>query len=51
MGYGLHHGWAIEGAIGSTKKIDVSYLSPHAKMSDRQAEAVSGNRLHSDVWG
>jgi hypothetical protein len=35
MGYGLHHGWAIEGAIGSSKKIDVSYLSPHAKMADR----------------
>lgn len=29
LGYGLHVGWAIEGAIGSDFKIDASYLSPH----------------------
>ena len=28
MGFGLHIGWAIEGAIGSKFKIDASYLSP-----------------------
>ena len=27
MGYGLHLGWGIEGAIGSLFKIDASYLS------------------------
>ena len=30
MGFGLHVGWAIEGAIGSEYKIDASYLSPNA---------------------
>ena len=34
MGFGLHVGWAIEGAIGSEFKIDVSYLSPSVKLSD-----------------
>lgn len=29
MGFGLHYGWAIEGAIGSEFKIDASYLSPN----------------------
>ena len=29
IGSGLHVGWAIEGAIGSHRKIDASYLSPH----------------------
>jgi len=34
MGFGLHYGWAIEGAIGSNKKIDASYISPHVNMSE-----------------
>ena len=33
MGYGLHVGWAIEGAIGSFFKIDASYLSPNVNMA------------------
>merc|ERR1711972_878914 len=33
MGFGLHYGWAIEGAIGSEFKIDASYLSPHVNMA------------------
>ena len=33
MGFGLHCGWAIEGAIGSKFKIDASYLSPHVNMA------------------
>ncbi len=33
MGFGLHLGWAIEGAIGSAYKIDASYLSPNVNMS------------------
>lgn len=33
MGFGLHVGWAIEGAIGSSYKIDASYLSPNVNMA------------------
>jgi class 3 adenylate cyclase len=35
MGYGVHVGWCIEGAIGSLQKIDCTYLSPHVELSDR----------------
>jgi len=35
MGFGLHFGWAIEGAIGSVHKIDASYLSPHVNVAAR----------------
>ena len=35
MGFGLHVGWAIEGAIGSELKIDVSYLSPNVNIAAR----------------
>jgi class 3 adenylate cyclase len=35
MGFGLHVGWAIEGAIGSAYKIDASYLSPNVNMAAR----------------
>jgi hypothetical protein len=40
MGFGLHQGWAIEGAIGSFFKIDASYLSPNVNMAAR-LEAAS----------
>lgn len=40
MGYGLHSGWAIEGAIGSDLKIDASYLSPNVNLASR-LEAAS----------
>ena len=40
MGYGLHVGWAIEGAIGSRFKIDASYLSPHVNMASRLEAAT-----------
>lgn len=33
MGFGMHVGWAIEGAIGSKYKIDASYLSPHVNIA------------------
>ena len=33
LGFGLHLGWAVEGAIGSDFKIDASYLSPHVNMA------------------
>ena len=35
MGFGLHVGWAIEGAIGSMLKIDASYLSPNVNLAAR----------------
>jgi len=33
LGFGLHLGWSIEGAIGSAFKIDASYLSPHVNVA------------------
>ena len=35
LGYGLHVGWAIEGAIGSKYKIDASYLSPNVNIAEQ----------------
>ena len=40
MGFGLHQGWAIEGAIGSNHKIDASYLSPNVNMAARLEAAT-----------
>ena len=40
MGFGLHIGWAIEGAIGSQFKIDASYLSPNVNMAARLEAAT-----------
>lgn len=41
LGFGLHCGWAIEGAIGSECKIDASYLSPHVNMCARLETATT----------
>eukprot|EP01035_Chromulina_nebulosa_P017948 gene17948-23574_t len=35
MGFGLHAGWAIEGAVGSIHKVDATYLSPHVNIAAR----------------
>ena len=40
MGFGLHQGWAIEGAIGSQFKVDASYLSPNVNMASRLEAAT-----------
>ena len=40
MGFGLHVGWAIEGAIGSEHKVDASYLSPNVNMASRLEAAT-----------
>lgn len=40
MGFGLHLGAAIEGAIGSEFKIDASYLSPNVNMASRLEAAT-----------
>ena len=61
MSFGLHMGWAFEGAIGSEHKIDVSYLSPNVNLASRLESStkqygtllfVSGqviNRVSEDV--
>lgn len=41
MGFGLHCGWAIEGAIGSEFKIDASYLSPNVNLASRIEAATA----------
>lgn len=40
IGFGMHVGWAIEGAIGSKYKIDASYLSPHVNIASRLEAAT-----------
>lgn len=40
MGFGLHFGWGIEGAIGSEYKIDASYLSPNVNLASRLCAAT-----------
>lgn len=40
MGFGLHVGWGIEGAIGSSYKIDASYLSPNVNLASRLEAAT-----------
>jgi len=40
IGYGLHYGWAIEGAVGTNVKIDCSYLSPNVNLSARLESAT-----------
>jgi hypothetical protein len=44
-GYGLHMGWAIEGAIGSSLKIDASYLSPNVNLASRLEAATKQYRV------
>ncbi|OMJ87200.1 hypothetical protein SteCoe_11124 [Stentor coeruleus] len=46
MGFGLHQGWAIEGAIGSEFKIDASYLSPNVNMASRLEAATKQFGVH-----
>ena len=40
MGFGIHIGYGIEGAVGSTYKIDASYLSPNVNISARLETAT-----------
>lgn len=40
IGYGLHYGWAIEGAVGTNIKIDCSYLSPNVNLAARLQSAT-----------
>lgn len=34
LSFGLHFGWAIEGAVGTEFKIDASYLSPNVSIAN-----------------
>jgi len=47
MGFSLHSGWAIEGAIGSEFKIDASYLSPNVNMAARLESATKMYGCHT----
>mmetsp|Transcript_71030 Transcript_71030/g.205660 ORF Transcript_71030/g.205660 Transcript_71030/m.205660 type:complete len:947 (+) Transcript_71030:134-2974(+) len=40
VGFGLHLGWAIAGAIGSEYKIDASYVSPHVNLAAQLEDAA-----------
>lgn len=40
MAFGLHLGWAIEAAIGSYFKIDVSYMSPNVITTNKLMKAA-----------
>jgi len=42
--FGLHYGWAIEGAVGSEFKIDASYLSPNVSIAETIEKAT-------DIYG
>lgn len=51
MGFGLHIGWGIEGAIGSKFKIDASYLSPNVNMAARLEAATRQFGVHMLISG
>ena len=38
--FGMDAGWAVEGAVGSSYKIDATYLSPHVNMASRMMSAT-----------
>lgn len=40
VGCGLHLGWAVEGAIGTSLKVDASYLSPAVNVTARLESAT-----------
>mmetsp|Transcript_12565 Transcript_12565/g.40399 ORF Transcript_12565/g.40399 Transcript_12565/m.40399 type:complete len:383 (-) Transcript_12565:169-1317(-) len=44
--FGLHLGWAIEGAVGSDFKIDASYLSPNVSIAEAMERATHVYGVH-----
>lgn len=46
LGFGLHLGWSIEGAIGSVYKIDASYLSQHVNGASKLEEKTKEYGCH-----
>ena len=51
MGFGLHMGYGIEGAVGSTYKIDASYLSPNVNIAARLETATRQFKLSILISG
>ena len=51
IGIGMHVGWAIEGAIGSKRKIDPTYLSPHVNLCMKLEEMTKAYRTHIVISG
>eukprot|EP00929_Paragymnodinium_shiwhaense_P045546 TRINITY_DN2325_c0_g4_i1.p1 TRINITY_DN2325_c0_g4~~TRINITY_DN2325_c0_g4_i1.p1 ORF type:complete len:1012 (+),score=223.43 TRINITY_DN2325_c0_g4_i1:326-3361(+) len=41
LSFGMHAGWAIEGAVGTEFKIDASYLSPNVSIATTVESATS----------
>lgn len=41
LGFGLHAGWAIEGAVGTEYKIEASYLSPNVSIASAMQSAAT----------
>lgn len=39
--FGMHVGWAVEGAIGSHAKVDACYMSPHVDLAARLQRLTS----------
>merc|ERR1712154_380092 len=46
MGFGMHSGWAIEGAIGSEYKVDAAYFSPNVGVATRIEAATREYGVH-----
>lgn len=51
IGFGLHMGWAIEGAVGSEFKVDVTYLSPNVNAASRLESANKHYGTHCLISG
>lgn len=51
LGFGLHIGWGIEGAIGSFYKIDASYLSPNVNIAARLMAATKQYKVSILISG
>lgn len=45
LSFGMDAGWAMEGAVGSSYKIDATYLSPHVNMASRMMAASNQYNL------
>lgn len=45
MSFGMDAGWAMEGAVGSSYKIDATYSSPHVNMASRMMAACKQYNL------
>lgn len=41
LGLSLHLGWAVQGVIGSDKKLDIAYFSPHLELGQQVLEATA----------